>query len=156
MSKAFLNEMRAGRRPKIISNEVSTPLELFLFYHALYNFTLDAAASHKNHKVMPYYTLRKNALIRRWRGRVWCNPPYDDLYNWVKKAHEEALRGAIVVMLLPNRTGTAWFQEFVLPFANVEFLPGRVKFTGPGLKHEPSFYSIVATFPRCKVRHPKA
>ena len=33
-------------------------------------------------------------------------------------------------MLVPARTDTAWWHDYVVPFAEVRFLRGRVKFEG--------------------------
>ena len=56
----------------------------------------------------------------------WCNPPYGrQIGKWVKKAAE---CGATVVMLLPARTDTAWFHNYILGKAEIRFLRGRLKF----------------------------
>lgn len=44
--------------------------------------------------------------------RVFCNPPYGrELPKWIKKAHDEAEKGALVVMLIPARTDTRAFHH---------------------------------------------
>lgn len=50
---------------------------------------------------------------------------------WVEKARREAERGALVVGLLPARTDTVWFHEYVYRAATeIRFLKGRLKFEG--------------------------
>jgi hypothetical protein len=44
----------------------------------------------------------------------------------VRKAYEESLRGATVVMLLPCRTDTQWIE----PYAEIRWARGRIKFVG--------------------------
>ena len=62
-------------------------------------------------------------------GCVFVNPPYGrEIYKWVKKAYEESKDGVTVVMLLPVRTDTKWFHEFIYNRAEVRFLKGRIKF----------------------------
>ncbi len=62
---------------------------------------------------------------------VYVNPPYGlELRNWVAKAYAESQRGARVVMLLPSRTGVAWFQHYATKGV-VFFLAGRVHFLAP-------------------------
>jgi site-specific DNA-methyltransferase (adenine-specific) len=81
-------------------------------------------------------------LTANWYGRVWCNPPYGRVIkDWVKKASEH---NDLVVMLLPSRTDTKWFHELVLPYAEVQFIKGRLKFGGSKLGAP--FPSIIVTY----------
>lgn len=104
-------------------------------------FTLDVAAAPHNAKCARYFTRLENGLAQSWAGeRVWCNPPYSDIYAWVKKAWRERPTTLGIVMLLPaNRVEQRWWQELVEPFRDrpgspltVEFLPGRMRFERPG------------------------
>jgi site-specific DNA-methyltransferase (adenine-specific) len=80
------------------------------------------------------------------------NPPYGrEIRRWVQKAYEESLRGATVVCLLPARTDTAWWHEYILPYAKVSFIRGRLKFGDA--KNGAPFPSAVAVFyPRTSQR----
>lgn len=131
-----------------------TPQFLFELLDAEFHFTLDAAATHNNAKCEKYYTREDNALIQSWsRERVFINPPYGvKLIDWVKKAYEETHcdppkpPAEIVVMLLPARTDTIWFHDYVLLYAEVRWVRGRLKFLGPkGLSSAP-FPSIIVIF----------
>ena len=102
-------------------------------------FTLDAAAAPHNAKCARYFTRQDDGLEQSWAGeRVWCNPPYSKIGDWVEKAHREAYRPRGIVMLLPaNRTEQGWWQDWVEPFRlrgelTVEFLRGRMRFIKPG------------------------
>ena len=67
--------------------------------------------------------------------RVWVNPPYGrEIGAWVEKADRESQKpNTIVVMLLPARTDTRWWQDHVIPHATeVAFIRGRLKFTLSG------------------------
>jgi DNA N-6-adenine-methyltransferase (Dam) len=64
------------------------------------------------------------------REVVWCNPPFGSIEPWVRKAYEESLRGATVVMLLPCRTDTAWWHDWIVPYAEKRWTRGRIKFIG--------------------------
>ena len=119
-----------------------TPVDLFeQMSSEVGGFDLDAAASDENHLVDNYFTIRDNALsdLNEWRGKVWCNPPYNNTIEWVKKAHFESghsifneSHASIVWMLLPVRSCTRWFHEWVMPFASeIRFIKGRLTFTGP-------------------------
>lgn len=103
-----------------------TPRWLFDKYNEIYEFTLDAAASAENALCENYFDKETDALKQDWKGSVWCNPPYGrDLWKWVKKAAESK---ATVVMLLPARTSTGWFHDYVLDNARIDFILGRLKF----------------------------
>lgn len=110
-------------------------------------FDLDACASALNAKCRTFYTVEDDARSKPWRGRVWCNPPYKNLIQWVKKAWAEVECGNadLVVMLLPSHTSTEWFH-FALEHGAIRFLKGRVKFGGSA--GTPFWGSIVVTFRR--------
>jgi site-specific DNA-methyltransferase (adenine-specific) len=135
---------RRHRRPKehkwaVIhsskSCEWSTPPDLFARLNARYGpFDLDPCATPENATCPRYYTRDDNGLSQPWTGNVFCNPPYGRATAaWLRKARQEVESGnaTIVVLLLPSRTGTRWWQEHVLGTgAEVEFLPGRLRFGG--------------------------
>ena len=113
------------------SDNWATPMEFWRTLDAEFGFTLDACASPDNAKCARYYTREDDGLAQPWEGIVWCNPPYGrELALWVHKAWEEAAAGALVVMLLPARTDARWFHTYVLPCAEVRYLPGRLRFGG--------------------------
>ena len=112
--------------------DYSTPPDLFEHYDRLYHFSLDVCATADNAKCPHYFPPEQDGLLQPWRGTCWMNPPYHqaEIPKWIRKAYEESQRGAVVVALLPVRTGSAWYHEFVLPHAQVTFLRGRIKFAG--------------------------
>ena len=79
-------------------------------------------------------------LSRKWGKRVFMNPPYSNPTPWVEKAYKESLDGSLVIGLLRGDTSTMWFHNWVLPYATLRFVKGRLKFTG---KPAP-FASIIA------------
>lgn len=81
-----------------------------------------------------YYTRSDDGLSLPWRGRVWLNPPYDNLApRFFRKFCEEYLRGEILMACLllgVHHLTTHWFQE-TAAFPVILCLPaGRLKFTG--------------------------
>lgn len=129
-----------------------TPKELFDHWNKLFDFNLDVCALPHNAKCKRFFTPEDDGLAQEWAGnRCWMNPPYGkDIAKWVKKASEEAKKGALVVALLPARTDTAWFHNYVLPYAQITFLRGRVKFVG-GTSGAPFPSIIAAYFPMVEV-----
>ena len=82
--------------------------------------------------------------------RVFCNPPYGrEIGKWVEKAYaENMIGGAYVVMLIPARTDTKWFHDYIYNKPNVEirFLKGRLKFGDS--KNSAPFPSMLVIFKR--------
>lgn len=109
-----------------------TPQDFFDNLDAEFHFTIDVAALPQNAKCSNYYTPEDNGLLQPWMGTVWCNPPYGrHVGDWVRKASDESSRnGTTVVMLLPARTDTRWFHDYIYGKAEVRFVRGRLKFGG--------------------------
>lgn len=64
---------------------------------------------------------------------MFCNPPYGrQIGDWVQKGYEESQKpGTLVVMLIPSRTDTSYFHDYILhgKADEIRFLRGRLKFT---------------------------
>lgn len=112
------------------SNEWATPISFYQELDKEFHFTLDPCATDENHKCSKYYTINDDGLSKSWDNeRVFCNPPYGrEISKWVKKAYEENEKGAFVVMLLPARTDTKYFHEYIYNKHEIRFLKGRLKF----------------------------
>lgn len=105
-----------------------TPQPLFDELDREFYFTLDACAVRENAKCRHYFTPEEDGLKQDWPrgGVIYMNPPYGrTIGKWVKKAAES---GATVVCLLPARTDTAWFHNYIYGKTEVRFLRGRLKF----------------------------
>lgn len=71
--------------------------------------------------------------------------PYGrEIGSWVEKAYNEMQRGITVVALLPARTDTRWFHEYVVRASEVRFVRGRLKFGGS--KNAAPFPCMLAVF----------
>ena len=113
------------------SNEWETPQDFFNKLNKKFKFTLDPCSTHDNRKCKKYYTIWDNGLSRSWKNeRVFVNPPYSDVGKWVKKSYEESTEnGATVALLIPARTDTKYWHDYVMPSASVVyFVKGRLKF----------------------------
>jgi len=112
------------------SSEWSTPAGFFAKLNRRYQFTLDACATAENAKCPLFYTRGQNGLQQDWgTHRVFCNPPYGRAMGaWARKSFEASQRGALVVLLVPARTDTKWFHDWVQGKAEVSFLRGRLRF----------------------------
>lgn len=107
-----------------------TPQRLFNELHMRWNFSVDAAASDSNAKLAHYWTEEDNALKQNWMGlRVWLNPPYGHaISSFMRKCHEERHNAELICALVPARTDTRWWHDYVQDKADVWFLKGRLKF----------------------------
>lgn len=114
-----------------------TPRDLFDRLNDFWQFDLDVAASDANHLCPIYFTRETDGLSHSWRGhRVWCNPPYGkQIADWVRKAYEETRDGrTLVIMLVPARTDTRWYHDYIQgKAAEVKFIRGRLKYTLGGV-----------------------
>lgn len=108
--------------------EWETPQDLFNLLNEEFHFTIDVCATVDNTKCMRFYTRDDDGLSKDWSGeRVWCNPPYGkEIPVWVEKACKEDCE--LVVMLLPARTDTRWFHEYLYGKCEIRFIKGRLKF----------------------------
>jgi phage N-6-adenine-methyltransferase len=109
----------------------ATPKSFFDSLDKEFKFTLDACASSDNAKCENYFSLKEDGLSQDWSGNVvFCNPPYGrGIKSWIKKAYEESLKGNTkVVMLIPSRTDTKYWHEYVMKAQEIRFVKGRLKF----------------------------
>lgn len=110
-----------------------TPRDFFDELDKEFHFDLDPAATAKSAKCAKYYTPEDDGLSKDWGGhRVFCNPPYGRaIHDWVRKGYEESRKpGTVVVMLIPARTDTTYFHDYIFHGRadEVRFLRGRLKF----------------------------
>ena len=128
--------------------EWATPWELFHVWDISHGpFTLDVCATWENAKCRTFFSPATNGLIQCWYGVCWMNPPYGrEIGRWIAKAVDEIHQrnAERIVCLLPARTDTAWWHAFVMPYGDIHFLRGRVRFEGA--KHPAPFPSAVVIF----------
>lgn len=125
----------------------ATPQSFFDLVNAEFGFTLDSAAEAHNAKCASYYDESVDGLSQPWPGVVWCNPPYGrSISKWVEKGWSEAQNGATVVMLIPARTDTAYWHDYVMRAAEIRMVRGRLVFgTGDARANAP-FPSALIVF----------
>ena len=83
---------------------------------------------------------------------MFCNPPYGrKLHRWVRKAYEESLKeGTIVVMLIPSRTDTRYFHDYILHRSEIRFVEGRLRFGNADMNAP--FASMIVIFRSARTR----
>ena len=127
MNKAVQETMFSSK-----SGEWSTPNDFFKKLNWRFGpFDLDPCASPYNTKCDNFYTEPEDGLSKNWQGHtVFVNPPYGrGIDAWIKKAYEEAQDpDTKVVMLIPARTDTKYWHDYVMKAESVFFIKGRLKF----------------------------
>ena len=124
----------------------STPQDLFDKLNAEFDFQLDVAADDTNHKCESYFTKECSGLDVDWdlfkapRAFAWMNPPYGrEIKKWIAKASKYNC-----VALLPARTDTSWFHDYIYGKTEIRFIRGRLKFGGA--TNSAPFPSMVVVF----------
>lgn len=68
------------------TDEWYTPDDFFHNLDRQFHFTVDVASTDDNCKCLKHYTIENSGLLASWEGeRVWCNPPYSNVSEWLKK-----------------------------------------------------------------------
>lgn len=121
----------------------ATPIDFFEELNDEFHFTTDVCATADNAKCKNFFSPEINGLDQDWVGVCFMNPPYGrEIGNWVVKAYDENRKnGATIVALLPARTDTRWFHDFIYGKTEVRFIKGRLKFGGS--KNSAPFPSMV-------------
>lgn len=129
------------------SEEWETPYCIFRELGFEFEFTLDPCCTKATAKAEKFYTKEDNGLVQDWGGEtVFVNPPYGrKVGEWVKKSLEESKKpNTTVVMLLPARTDTAWFHDYIIDKAEIRFIRGRIRFGNS--KNAAPFPSMIVIF----------
>lgn len=131
------------------TDQWETPQDFFNKLNDEFHFDLDVCALPENAKCKKFYTPEQDGLSIPWKGTVWCNPPYGrTISSWVRRAFLSSAAGeSTVVMLLPSRTDTKWFHDYIYRHAEIRFIKGRLKFGG--CRNSAPFPSMVVVFQRC-------
>lgn len=115
--------------------DYSTPADLYHELNTEFGFNDDPCP------IIP----TNDGLERPWGTVTFVNPPYGrEIGAWLRKAYEESQQGKTVVCLIPSRTDTKWWHEYVMKAAEIRFLKGRLKFSGA--KNSAPFPSAVVVF----------
>lgn len=86
-----------------------------------------------------------DGLSSEWGKVNFVNPPYgNEIGKWIKKGYEEWQKGKTVVFLIPSRTDTRWWHEYVMKATEIRFIKGRLKFDDQ--KNPAPFPSAIVIF----------
>ncbi|MGH7341631.1 MAG: DNA N-6-adenine-methyltransferase, partial [Candidatus Rokuibacteriota bacterium] len=116
------------------THEWETPGWLFDLLHQEFKFAHDVCAMPWNAKCAEYFSPTEDGLEQPWEGACWMNPPYGrELATWLSKSWAASRCGATVVALVPARTETAWWHDYVMQADEVRCIRGRLHFSNSDL-----------------------
>lgn len=111
----------------------STPKEVYDALNREFNFDYD-----------PCPIGGSNGLSNDWLSSNYVNPPYSEISAWARKCYEEYQKGKTVVMLIPSRTDTRYWHDYIMKATEIRFIKGRLKFGNA--KNSAPFPSCVVIF----------
>ncbi|KKN10502.1 hypothetical protein LCGC14_1035870 [marine sediment metagenome] len=128
--------MKRNLRPLFSSHRQiwRTPKSVFQILDAEFRFEFDPCPQ------FPGF----DGLKKEW-GRVnFVNPPFKNISEWMKKGWKEFRLGKTVVFLIPSRTDTKWWHDYVMRSSEIRFIKGRLRFSGS--KTNAPFPSAIVVF----------
>jgi phage N-6-adenine-methyltransferase len=138
-------------KPGPSNDEYETPDWLFKALDTEFGFTLDGAATEGNAKCVNYIRDISHQIWNK-EDRVYCNPPYSEITAFV--VYGLLCESKVVVLLLPVRTDTSWFQMLQeSPRVEIRWLRKRIHFEldgkpvidpKTGNRQSPRFASMIA------------
>lgn len=120
-----------------LTDEWRTPQSLFDKLDNEFNFDSDPCP-------MKGKPLKKGISGGLWIDKVFVNPPYSSIKLWVRLCYEYSQEGHLVVMLIPSRTDTRWWHDYIMKADEIRFIKGRLKFSG--YKNSAPFPSAIVVF----------
>jgi phage N-6-adenine-methyltransferase len=77
-----------------------------------------------------YFTKQDDGLKQPWIGKLWVNPPYSRVAEFVTKLVSEIEAGRVTaaILLVHNSSDTSWFHKAAGAAAAICFTRGRIKF----------------------------
>ena len=112
-----------------------TPRALYQALDAEFHFDYDPCPTKPN----------ADGLAVDWGNVNFVNPPYGkEITKWVQKGCQENLKGKTVVFLLPSRTDTRWWHDYILKADEIRFIRGRLRFDDQ--KNPAPFPSAIVVF----------
>ena len=114
----------------------STPIDVYNKLNEEFKFNYDPCPLNES----PDF----NGLETVWGDSVFCNPPYSQIKAWCEKCFNEWKLGKTIVMLIPSRTDTRYWHDYIMKATEIRFIKGRLKFGGQ--KNSAPFPSAVIVF----------
>jgi len=102
------------------SDNYATPKEVYNKLNEEFNFDFDPCPLNP--------TPSFDGLNVEWGKCNFVNPPYSKIKDWCEKSYKEYINGNTVVMLIPSRTDTKYWHDYIMKANEIRFIKGRLKF----------------------------
>jgi len=103
-----------------------TPKAVYQILDAEFNFDFDPCPVNPQFDGLNIEWGHKNSVC-------FVNPPFGrEIPKWIKKGYEEWQKGKTVVFLIPSRTDTQYWHDYVMKATEIRFIKGRLKFDDSG------------------------
>jgi len=132
-----------------VNHERYTPAALVdAVREVLGGIDLDPASSKAANEVVrakSFFTVQSNGLKRRWRGRVFLNPPFDDWPTWLTKLDRELEAGRVREAVVVGPANISAFRPLLQRGALLWVPDERPKYYDPHADKliDPPFGSLV-------------
>jgi len=100
------------------SDHWSTPKDVYDALNEEFHFDFDPCPIHSG----------VEGIGASWGRSNFVNPPYSNIKIWVEECYRHWKLGDTVVMLIPSRTDTRWWHDYVMKATEIRFIKGRLKF----------------------------
>ena len=102
-----------------VRSDWKTPRKLYEQLHQEFAFDFDPCPTNPSF----------DGLKVEWGRSNYVNPPYGNVIaKWLAKACDEQRKGNTSVFLIPSRTDTRWWHDYVMNANEIRFVRGRLKF----------------------------
>lgn len=123
----------------------ATPQDFFDKLDEEFHFDLDPCADAENAKCKEYFTKEENGLLKDWGGVASSAIHHTAEHQRANGSGSVTKKpGTVVVALIPARTDTRFFHDYIYHKAEIRFIKGRLKFGG--CKDAAPFPSMVVIF----------
>jgi len=120
---------------KSATDNWSTPKDVYETLDKEFHFDFDPC---------PLNDIDKLGLEISWGKSNFVNPPYSNISAWSKKCYEVSRSGSTVVMLIPSRTDTRYWHDYIMQATEIRFIKGRLRFGDA--KNSAPFPSCIVVF----------
>ena len=119
-----MEEIKSGYMPKSKTDKWKTPDDIYKKLNDEFKFDYDPCP-------INWKEGDKDGLSTEWGKSNFVNPPYSEVSKWIEKSYIEWKKGKKVVLLINAITDTKAFHYYILPYAEIRFIKGRIKFINP-------------------------
>lgn len=131
-----------------LTDKWNTPQSIYQQLDEEFHFDFDPCPSNFFRETLferPQSTeIDRDGLLCEWGDVNFVNPPYSQIDRWIKKGWKEFRKGKTVIFLIPSRTDTVWWHEYVMKATEIRFIRGRLKFGDA--KNSAPFPSAIIVF----------